>query len=92
MTPWIVERVEGWHDRCGGIIPSARQDIMARSIEQERNQLLADEQRLAERRKQHDERVRTELMKDIEKSGLLKAEPEQFKRSEEHTSELQSQR
>mgnify|MGYP003335118954 CR=1 FL=1 len=51
---------------------------MARSIEQERAQLEADEQRLNERRKQLADRERSELLKEVERSGLMKADPAQF--------------
>jgi hypothetical protein len=44
---------------------------MARSIEQERAQLEADEQRLNERRKQLADRERSGLLKEVEKSGLM---------------------
>ena len=51
---------------------------MARSIEQERKQLEAEEQRLSERRKQLAERERSDRLKEVEKSGLMKADPVQF--------------
>ena len=51
---------------------------MARSIQQERAQLEADEQRLNERRKQLADRERSELLKEVERSGLMKADPVQF--------------
>ena len=51
---------------------------MARSIEQERAQLEADEQRLNERRKQLADRERSGWLKEVEKSGLMKADPAQF--------------
>lgn len=51
---------------------------MALSIEQERQQLEAEEQRLADRRKRLNERERTERLKAIEQSGLLKADGGRF--------------
>lgn len=52
---------------------------MARTIEQERAQLEADEKKLGERRRQLAERARAELMKEVEKSGLVKGDPEQVR-------------
>lgn len=51
---------------------------MALSIEQERQQLEADEQRLADRRKRLGERERTERLKLIDQSGLIKADGTRF--------------
>ena len=51
---------------------------MARSIEQERKQLEAEEQRLSERRKQLAERERSDRLKEVEKSGLMKVDSAQF--------------
>lgn len=51
---------------------------MALSIEQERQQLEAEEQRLADRRKKLLERERAERLKLVEQSGLLKADGAQF--------------
>ncbi|PZU05734.1 MAG: hypothetical protein DI606_19145 [Sphingobium sp.] len=51
---------------------------MARSIEQERKQLEAEEQRLSERRKQLAERERSDRLKEVERSGFMKADSAQF--------------
>lgn len=51
---------------------------MALSIEQERQQLEAEEQRLADRRKKLLERERTERLKLVDQSGLLKADGVRF--------------
>lgn len=51
---------------------------MALSIEQERQQLEAEEQRLADRRKKLNERERSERLKLVEQSGLLKADSARF--------------
>ena len=53
---------------------------MALSIEQERAQLEAEEQRLADRRKRLNDRERTERLKSVEQSGLLKADGARFDR------------
>ena len=47
---------------------------MALSIEQERQQLEADEQRLVDRRKKLAERERAERLRLIDQSGLMKAD------------------
>ena len=47
---------------------------MARTIEQEREQLAAEGRKLEERRRQLAERERSELLKEVEKSGLLKGD------------------
>ncbi len=52
---------------------------MARTIEQEREQLAAEERKLGERRRQLAERERLELLKEVEKSGLLKGDGEQIR-------------
>lgn len=51
---------------------------MALSIEQERQQLEAEEQRLADRRKKLNERERAERLKLIDQSGLMKADGAKF--------------
>jgi hypothetical protein len=51
---------------------------MALSIEQERQLLEAEEQRLADRRKKLNERERSERLKLVEQSGLLKADGARF--------------
>jgi hypothetical protein len=51
---------------------------MALSIQQEREQLEAEEQRLADRRKKLNERERNERLKAVEQSGLLKADGPRF--------------
>jgi hypothetical protein len=51
---------------------------MALSIDQERAQLEAEEQRLAERRKKLNDRERTERLKAVDQSGLLKADGARF--------------
>ena len=48
---------------------------MARTLEQERTALAQDEQRLADRRKQLEDREREEAIKAFERSGLLKLDP-----------------
>lgn len=51
---------------------------MALSIEQERQQLEAEEQRLADRKKKLNERERAERLKVIDQSGLMKADGARF--------------
>lgn len=51
---------------------------MALTIEQERQQLEADEARLADRRKKLVERERKERLRSIEQSGLLKVDGAAF--------------
>ncbi|WP_291550489.1 hypothetical protein [Bosea sp. (in: a-proteobacteria)] len=48
---------------------------MARTLEQERAALAQDEQRLADRRKQLEDREREEAIRACERSGLLKLDP-----------------
>lgn len=62
----------------GGVINGKVQHLMALSIEQERQQLEAEEQRLADRRKKLLERERTERLKLVEQSGLFKADGAHF--------------
>ena len=52
---------------------------MARSIEQERVQLEADAKKLGERRRLLADRERAELMKEVEKSGMFKGDPDQIR-------------
>ena len=52
---------------------------MARTIEQEREQLAAEGRKLEERRRQLAERERSELLKEVKKSGLLKGDAEQIR-------------
>ena len=51
---------------------------MALSIEQERQQLEADEQRLADRKRRLNERERAERLKVFDQSGLMKADGARF--------------
>lgn len=51
---------------------------MALSIEQERLQLEAEEQRLADRKRRLIERERAERLKVIDQSGLMKADGARF--------------
>lgn len=51
---------------------------MALSIEQERQQLEADEAKLADRRKKLLERERTERLRAIDQSGLMKVDGATF--------------
>jgi TPP-dependent indolepyruvate ferredoxin oxidoreductase alpha subunit len=62
----------------GGVINARIDRAMALSIEQERQQLEAEEQRLADRRKKLNERERSERLKLVEQSGLLKADGARF--------------
>ena len=48
---------------------------MARTIEQERVALAEDERRLADKRRQLEEREREEVIKALERAGLLKLDP-----------------
>jgi hypothetical protein len=67
------------------MLPSVRSPIsvneeafMAKTLEQERAALLEDERRLADRRKQLEERERDEAIKALDKAGLLKLAPERI--------------
>jgi uncharacterized protein YyaL (SSP411 family) len=62
----------------GGSINAGTDQAMALSIEQERQQLEADEAKLADRRKKLLERERTERLRAIDQSGLMKADGAAF--------------
>ena len=62
----------------GGSINVETDKAMALTIEQERQQLEADEARLADRRKKLAERERKERLRSIEQSGLLKVDGAAF--------------
>lgn len=64
--------------RNGGSINVGTDKAMALTIEQERQQLEADEARLADRRKKLVERERKERLRSIEQSGLLKVDGAAF--------------
>jgi hypothetical protein len=72
MLRAIVSSSARWHPLSSRLVTRSEKACrMARSIEQERAQLEADEQRLNERRKQLADRERSGLLKEVEKSGLM---------------------
>lgn len=52
---------------------------MATSLEKERQQIAADEERIAERKKRLEERERELITKALDRSGLLKLSPDRAK-------------